>query len=164
MQPHRLEDFEASAALWTDDEVVRHISGRPSTREQSWSRLLRYVGHWSALGYGYWAVREADTDRFVGEVGFADYHRQMEPSLDATPELGWVIARDSWGKGYATEAVSAAIAWAARWLTSYERIACIIAPENVVSVRVAEKCGFRKVLETTYLDMPTLLFDRPIRP
>jgi RimJ/RimL family protein N-acetyltransferase len=164
LRPHRLEDFEPSAALWADEAVVRHISGRPSTRELSWSRILRYIGHWTALGYGYWVVREIDTGRFVGEVGFADYRRTMEPSLAGTPELGWVISPDAWGKGYATEAVKGAIAWAQTGLDSFSRIACIIAPENLASIRVAEKCGFDLVAETTYQDLPTLLYDRPIRP
>lgn len=54
LRGHGVDDFGDSAAMWAEPEVVRHIGGRPFTREESWSRLLRYIGHWSALGFGYW--------------------------------------------------------------------------------------------------------------
>lgn len=88
----RVEDFADSAALWADPDVTRFIGGRPSTEEESWTRFLRYLGHWSALGFGYWAVREKNSGRYVGEVGFADYRRDIEPSLGGAPEIGWVLA------------------------------------------------------------------------
>lgn len=50
LRPHRVQDFEAVAALWAEPEVVRFISGTPSAPEESWARLLRYIGHWQALG------------------------------------------------------------------------------------------------------------------
>jgi RimJ/RimL family protein N-acetyltransferase len=164
LRGHRLDDFEPSAAMWADEAVVRHISGRPSTRDQSWSRVLRYAGHWALLGYGLWVIRERASGRFVGEAGFADYHREIEPSLDGIPELGWVFVRDAWGNGYATEAVEGALAWGREHLRAYARTACIIAPENVASIRVAEKTGFCRIAETTYLGEPCLLFDRSLRP
>jgi RimJ/RimL family protein N-acetyltransferase len=162
MRAHRVDDFAACAALWADPGVVRYISGTPSTGEQSWSRLLRYAGHWTLLHYGYWLVEERDGGAFVGEVGFADYHRVIEPRLDGVPELGWVLAKPMHGKGYATEAVSAAIAWAEERLAPYRRIVCIIAPENAASIRVAEKCGFTLIAETTYQTLPTLMYGRAL--
>jgi RimJ/RimL family protein N-acetyltransferase len=58
MRPHVRADFDDSFAMWSDPEVTRFIGGQPSTREETWSRLLRYVGHWTMLGFGYWAVRD----------------------------------------------------------------------------------------------------------
>ena len=52
LRPHTLDDFPATFAMWSDPEVVRFIGGRPFTREEAWARLLRYVGHWTMLGYG----------------------------------------------------------------------------------------------------------------
>jgi RimJ/RimL family protein N-acetyltransferase len=159
LRGHRPDDFVDSLALWTDPEVTRFIGGKPSTREEVWSRLLRYAGHWALLGFGYWAVTEKETGRFLGEVGFADFKREMEPSLDGMPEIGWVIAPHGQGKGYATEAVQAAIAWGDAYFNS-RRTACIIAPENQPSIRVAEKCGYREFCRTTYKDKPTIMFVR----
>jgi RimJ/RimL family protein N-acetyltransferase len=159
LRGHRLDDFADSLALWTDPEVTRFIGGKPSTREEAWSRLLRYAGHWALLGFGYWAVTEKETGRFLGEVGFADSKREIEPSLDGLPEIGWVLAPHAHGKGYATEAVQAAIAWGDAHFNS-RRTACIIAPENQPSIRVAEKCGYRELCRTTYKDKPTIMFVR----
>src|SRR5262245_12457948 len=91
---HRQEDFEALCAVWADPLVVQHITGRPSSRADSWSRLLRYRGLWPVLGYGYWAIRETRTGRFVGDIGFADFKREITPSILGAPEAGWVLA--SW--------------------------------------------------------------------
>src|SRR5690242_18830997 len=109
MRPHTLADYAATAAMWAEPAVVKYISGTPSTPEQSYSRLLRYAGHWEMLGYGYWVVEDRASGRFIGEVGFADYRREIDPPLHGMPELGWALAPDAHGHGYATEAVKAAI-------------------------------------------------------
>src|ERR1700688_3402443 len=88
----QLADFGESAALWGDPEVTRYVGGKPLTREDVWARLLRYVGHWVCLGYGLWIVREKLTGLYVGEVGFANHQRAIEPPLADMPELGWVLA------------------------------------------------------------------------
>ena len=91
--------------------VVRYIGGKPLTAEETWAKVLRYAGLWSLLGFGYWALEEKATARFIGELGFADFRRNIQPSLDGVPELGWALVSRAHGKGYATEAVRAAIAW-----------------------------------------------------
>jgi RimJ/RimL family protein N-acetyltransferase len=162
MRLHQAGDFDASAAMWADPEVVRHISGVPSSREQSWSRILRYSGHWTLLNYGYWLVEERETGEFVGEVGFSDYHRAIQPSLDGMPELGWVLARHAQGKGYATEAVQASLQWAKTHFAPSTQIASMITAENVASLRVAEKCGFRLWQDARYQNQPVLLYVRGV--
>lgn len=153
LRGHRLEDYPACAAMYADPVVTRFIGGRPLSSEEAWARLLRYVGHWSLLGFGLWAVEEKATSAFVGELGFAEFKRDLEPAIDV-PEAAWVLATAARGKGYATEALRAALEWAG-W-----RTACIIHPENLASIRVAEKCGYREVLRTTYKGQPTVLFRR----
>lgn len=160
LRGHSLADFDESAAMWADPLVTRYIGGRPSTAEEAWARLLRYAGLWALLGYGYWAVRERETDRFVGEVGLADFRREITPSLQGAPEVGWVLAPWSHGHGYATEAVRAALAWADAHLPA-RRTVCIIAPQNAVSVRVALKCGFHHFARGTYKAEETAIYERP---
>jgi RimJ/RimL family protein N-acetyltransferase len=159
LRRHQLDDFEECAAMWADPGVTRYIGGKPFSREEAWTKLLRYVGHWSLLGFGYWAIEERATSRFVGEMGFADFKRDIEPALEDTPELGWVLASGAHGKGYATEAVRAAIAWGKQRFKD-KRTVCLIHPENVASIRVAEKCGFQEFRRTTYKGHPTILFAR----
>jgi RimJ/RimL family protein N-acetyltransferase len=162
LRGHGVEDFADCLALWTDPAVTRFIGGKPSTPEEVWARLLRYVGHWSLLGFGYWVVTERVTGRFLGEVGFADFRREIEPSLEGVPEIGWVLTPQGHGRGFATEAAGAALAWGDAQFGRV-RTACIIAPENAASIRVAEKCGYREFRRTTYKDRPTIMFVRESR-
>jgi RimJ/RimL family protein N-acetyltransferase len=159
LRGHRLDDFNHCAAMWADPKITRYIGGKPLSEEESWTRFLRYVGHWSLLGFGVWVAEEKATGDFVGEIGFADYKRDLEPSLEGTPEIGWVLASQAHGRGYATEAVRAAVAWGDAHFQS-TRTACIIAPENLASVRVAVKCGYRESTLATYKGRPTVMFVR----
>ena len=139
--------------------MVRHIGGLPSTREEAWARILRYAGLWSLLGLGYWLVEERASGAFVGEVGFAVFHRVIEPSLGEAPEAGWVLHPRAHGRGYATEALRAALRWAdAR--QGLRRSVCMIAPENGASLRLAQRCGYVEYARTTYKGEPTVLLER----
>jgi RimJ/RimL family protein N-acetyltransferase len=162
MRPHRLDDFDDIAAMWADPRVVEYVTGTPSTRQQTWTRLLRYAGHWAMMGYGYWAVEERESGAFLGEVGFADYHREIEPHLEGIPELGWFLAEHAHGKGYATEAARAAIVWGQEHFRHVSHLACIIVPQHYSSIRVAEKCGFTLLTHTTYLNAPILMYKRSL--
>ena len=157
LRAQRLEDFPACAAMWADERVTRHTTGRALTEEESWSRFLRGLGHWSLLGFGYWAVEEKSTGQYVGEMGFADLKRDIQPSLHGLPEMGWIFVPSIHGRGYATEAVQAALAWGRPRFGSRSPV-CIISPENARSIRVAEKCGFREFQRTTYRGDPVILF------
>ena len=154
-----MADYADSAALWADPEVTKHI-GRPSTPEDAWARMLRYGGLWALLGYGYWTVRERETGRFVGEVGIADFRRQASPSWGDAPEAGWVVAPWAQGRGFATEAVRAALAWSDAHVDA-PRTVCIITRDNAPSIQVAEKCGYREFGLVTYKENELLLFERP---
>ena len=156
---HTVADFEACAAMWADPLVTRHIGGRPLSEEEVWARLLRYAGLWALLGFGYWVVREQSSGRFVGEVGLADFRRDVTPALVDAPEVGWVLAPWAHGRGFATEAVRGALEWSDSNLAS-PRTVCLIDPGNVASVRVAQKCGFRELAPAVYRASPTLVFER----
>ena len=152
---HTAADLDDSAAMWADPEVTRFIGGRALPREEAWSRLLRNVGHWAVLGYGYWVVRDR-TGQFVGEVGFADFHRELAPPLDA-PEAGWVLARWAHGQGFATEALRAVLAWGD---ARFARTQCLIDPAHAASIHVAEKCGYALRAHGSYRGAPVLVMER----
>jgi|ERR1700685_94699 len=161
LRAHRLDDFAQCAAMWADPNVTRYIGGKPLTEEEAWTKFLRYAGHWPLLGFGYWVAEEKATGNFAGELGFADYKRDIEPSLKGVPEIGWVLASHAQGKGYATEAVRAIVAWGDVHFQS-PRTACIIAPENLASIRVAVKCGYRELQRANYKGKATLMFVREV--
>jgi RimJ/RimL family protein N-acetyltransferase len=145
--------------MWGDPVVTRFIGGRPFSEEEVWARLLRYAGHWSWLGFGYWAIELKSTGAFIGELGFADYKRDVQPSLDGLPELGWVLTTSAHGRGFATEAVRAALAWGDAGFNP-ARTVCMINPENLASIRVAIKCGYQEWQRATYRSGPAILYAR----
>lgn len=153
-------DLADTTALWSDPDVVKYIGGRTFSPEEIWARLLRYIGHWGVMGYGYWVARERATGRFVGEVGLADHHRDIQPPLGDDPESGWVLATWSHGRGFATEAMRAVLAWGDRVLAA-ERTVCLIDEANAASVRVAAKLGYRERVRTTYKGDAAIVMERP---
>lgn len=157
-----LADFEDSAAMLRDEAVVRHIGGKPYTQEESWMRLLRNVGHWQFFGYGFWIVRERPGGKFVGHVGLGDFRRELTPSFGADPEMGWVLAQSAHGKGYATEAALATIAWMGP-RHKPERLVCMIEQANLASLRVAAKCGFREYAHAIYKESEVVLLENVLR-
>lgn len=159
LRGHRADDYAALISIWSDPEVVRYISGQPSSPQEVWMRLLRYPGLWCLLGYGYWAIEEKASGRCIGDIGYADFKRDITPSLDGMPELGWVLAAEAHGKGYASEALAAVLAWGQAHFGEH-RATCIVDPGNVASIRVAAKAGFQRQQETTYHGSPVLIFIR----
>lgn len=162
LRGHTVKDAEASAALWADETVTRFIGGRPHTEEESWARLLRYIGHWSLMGYGYWLVEEKKTGAFVGEMGLADYRREIDPPLGDAPEIGWVLAPAHQGQGYATEAVQAILEWAASELDA-EVVVALIHPDNEASLKIAERFGFEERVRTNFRDKPAIIFEKRLK-
>lgn len=158
LTPVALSDYDDLQAMWGDPEVTRHIFPDPLNREDVWFRLLRDVGHWEALGHGNWTLRLKDTGQHVGSVGVLDYHRVLEPALDA-PELGWGLRSAYHGKGMAFEAVSAALAWCDETLNA-ERTVCMIDPTNAPSLALAARAGYREYVRTDYKGAPVILLER----
>jgi RimJ/RimL family protein N-acetyltransferase len=145
-----------------DATASRHfVGGKPSTREESWARLLRYPGHWALLGYGFWLIEERASGAFVGEGGFGNFMREIDPPFDA-PEQGWSLVPAMHGKGYAHEAVSAAIQWGEAYFGRRDFV-CMISPENAPSLKLAHKLGYREYARTAYKGEASVLLRRAAR-
>ncbi|MDQ4086742.1 MAG: GNAT family N-acetyltransferase [Pseudomonadota bacterium] len=140
-------------------EVVRFLGAAPLSREETWRRLLCAPGLWALLGYGYWVAERLEDSAYLGQLGFADFKRAMEPSIEGLPEIGWIFAPHAQGQGYATEAVAAALRWVDEVLRAPETVA-IIAPDNAASIRVAEKNGFNERSDAIYRGEPILVVRR----
>ena len=155
----RAGDLDAQAAAMADEAVVRHLGGRPFSREETWRKILASPGLWALLGYGYWVAERREDGAYLGQIGFADFKRDMAPSIEDIPEMGWIFAPRAQGQGYASEAAAAALAWADVNLDAPEIVA-IIDPHNAASIRVAEKAGFDRREDAVYRGEPILLFRR----
>lgn len=159
LRAFRESDLEPQAAVMGDRDVVRHLGGTPFSREETWRKLLAGPGLWAVLGYGYWVAERKEDGAYLGQIGFADFKRDMTPSIEGLPEMGWIFAPNAQGHGYASEAVVGALAWADEALKAPEVVA-IISHANAPSIRVAEKGGFDDREEALYKGEPILLFRR----
>lgn len=158
---HREADLDTAAAMWSDPDVVRFIGGQPFTREQVWHRILRYIGHWAVRPFGYWAIDEIATGRFIGEIGLADWKREGDHT--DLPEAGWVLVPAAHGRGYASEALGLVLDWADA--EGIAKTSCIISDENAPSIGLAERFGYRRMARPASADRSgTWQRERPTAP
>jgi RimJ/RimL family protein N-acetyltransferase len=160
LRAFRPSDLEAQARVMGDPQVVRHLGGHTFTREETWRKLATGAGLWPLLGFGYWLVERRADGAYCGQLGFADFKRELEPSIEGTPEMGWIFAPRMHGQGYASEACAAGLRWLDEALPGREATA-IISHANAASIRVAVKNGFSRRQEALYHGDPILLFRRP---
>jgi RimJ/RimL family protein N-acetyltransferase len=134
----RKSDLDDYAALYADREVLRYLIAGPEPwdRGRSWRNLAFLLGHWQLAGSGSWVLEHRETGTFVGMVGFSD------PEGWPGFELGWILARQWWGQGLATEGARAALDYGFAVLRR-DRFISLINPENRASIRVAERLGER---------------------
>jgi RimJ/RimL family protein N-acetyltransferase len=136
----RPADAEPFAALNADPEVARYLRG-PMTREDSDELIARIRAHWDEHGFGLYAVEVKDSGTFAGFAGLAI--PSFLPEVLPAVEVGWWLAREHWGNGYATEGARACLAHGFGEL-GLEQIVALIDPGNRASVRVAERLGMAR--------------------
>ncbi len=153
LRPWRAEDREPFAALNADPAVMEHFPA-PLTREQSDALVERIEAGFADHGYGLWAVE--DESGFVGFTGLA--WQVVEAGQPPELEVGWRLARSAWGKGYATEAGTAALR---RGLAEVTSVVSMTALTNTRSARVMQRIGMRR---DRVFDHPRLPAGHPLRP
>jgi RimJ/RimL family protein N-acetyltransferase len=130
LRAFRESDLDPFAEITADGETMRYLG--VGTREDTWRSMAMALGHWSLRRFGFWAVEEKGTGRFIGRIGI--YHPEGWPGT----EVGWLLARDRWGLGYATEEARASVRYAYE-VIGVDDLISIIDPDNIRSIRVAEK-------------------------
>ena len=140
LRPWRDTDIAPNTAMLADPASGRFITadGKPVTDAfVGWRNAAIMAGHWVLHGVGMFAVEERQTGRYVGRVG------PWKPPGWPGFEVGWGIANDFRGKGYAVEAARAAIDWSFATF-EIDRIVHCIDCENAASQAVARRLGARK--------------------
>ena len=146
LEPIGEQHFEGLQAMNRQLEVMRHITGRAETPEET-RRMIEIVQErWALYGFSWWAFIERETGRLVG-AGCVQYLGR-DP---ANPhELGWRLVADKWGQGLASEAARAMAAWAFGALDA-PLLCAVCLPENQDSAKVMRRLGMRyRGLETWY--------------
>jgi RimJ/RimL family protein N-acetyltransferase len=129
--------------LTRDAETRRFLGSFTPTEMDSFTRLTRNAGSWALWGYGTFMVRAKGNGRIVANCGVFRSHRGFgaEQGLDNVPEAGWIVHRDAWGQGLASEVMSAALAWFDA-THGRQRVACMIEQGHAASEAIAVKLGF----------------------
>ena len=156
----REDDLAAHAAILSDPIVMKYFGGHLFGREESWRRLLGGVGLWQLQGVGLLAAQRKSDGKMIGHVGLFDYHREIEPSIEGKPELGYIFAAEVHGQGVAREACDAMLEWADQNVDADETVA-IISIGNDPSMKLAERLGFERQPDGIYRDEPISLWGRP---
>ena len=105
-------------------------------------------------GHCFWALTVRDNDALIGWCGVIP---GKDGPIAGKAEIGWRVASDCWGQGYASEAVACALEWAD---TRFDRTVAMINPANATSISVARRCGFAIFGEATYRAEPVGLWER----
>jgi len=143
----QLDDVDAALEYISDPEVMRFIGGLGEGDRAAAQRSVEmWIARWEANGFGQFSIVRREDGRWVGRAGLLVWDRSvwlpstLREAVDPEIELGWTLVREHWGHGYATEAARAARGWAFRE-AGVERLISLISPENVRSIRVAERLG-----------------------
>jgi RimJ/RimL family protein N-acetyltransferase len=154
----RPEDRAPFAALNADPRVMEHFP-KCLDRAESDAMADRIEAHFAKHGFGPWAVEVKDGASFVGYIGLA------VPRFDAhfmpAVEIGWRLAFEAWGKGYATEGARAVLSFA-RDILRLPEIVSYTAPSNLRSIRVMENIGLQRNARDDF-DHPLVPEGHPLR-
>ncbi|MGZ5062077.1 MAG: GNAT family N-acetyltransferase [Usitatibacter sp.] len=153
MRQLRESDWDPLALMYADPDVMRFIgTGVTLNREETWRSIANMLGHWQLRGFGMWALEIRETGEIAGRAGF------IEPPGWPGFELGWLLGKPYWGKGYATEAARAALRHGFDAM-GRERIVSFIRPGNAPSIRVAERLGETLAGEIELLGAKSLVYE-----
>ena len=151
LRPPRMEDFDAWAAFCADEEASRFVGG-VQPRSTAWRSFMCMCGAWSMTGIAMFSVIEKASGQWVGRLG------PWFPEGWPEHEVGWGIAREHWGKGYASEGAAATLDYAFDVLGWTDLIHCID-ERNLASQGVAKRLGSTYLRRVT---MPAPYNDKPV--
>jgi RimJ/RimL family protein N-acetyltransferase len=147
----RETDLDAYAKICGDPEVMRFLGGHAMTRDEAWRNMALIIGHWQLRGFGFWALEEKASGELIGRVGL--WCPEGWPGI----EIGWTLARRSWGHGFATEAAVASLNYAFGELKQ-PHVISLIDPSNHASIRVAQRLRMRLEGRTEIFGKETQVF------
>ena len=160
LRPWEKSDRRKYFDILQEPAVYRHFGPEPMGMEECWRRLMAASGGWQLNGFGGWAVDRKSDGKLIGMTALFTAWRGLEPEFGDEPEMGWIFATETHGKGMASEACTAVLDWAEANLPPTP-IWAIIAPANEPSLKLAGKLGFERLHETLYHKDPTVVLRRP---
>ena len=155
LRPFAPGDAEAAFGFFGDPAVMRFsLHGPHASRKTTEDFIVANVNRQARLGYSIWALTERADGGLVGMCGLAEFGHGV-PGI----ELAYRLRRDRWGRGYATEAVRRAVAYAFGPL-GLDRLIAAVERQNTASIRVLDKCGFAFVRDQEIAGKDALVFEQ----
>lgn len=154
LQRPALSDLDELAPIYADPDVMLYIgTGTPRTRQQVEESLRWMIQQWDEHGYGLYIIRQKSDNRIIGRGGL------IRQTVDGQPEveLAYLLAKQSWGHGFATEAILAIRDHAVQ-AGGMQRFIALIHPDNTPSKRVAQKAGLSFEKQVILGDLPAEVF------
>jgi RimJ/RimL family protein N-acetyltransferase len=137
LRPLTKTDLEALARLYSDPKVMKYrLIAQPACRQQTQEMLNVYLKHWEAHGFGRWAIIHKRHQHLIGHTGL----EYLDPLKEV--EVNYLLARDYWGQGLASEAATVVLRYGFETL-QLERLVALAKPGNLASRRVMEKIGMQ---------------------
>ena len=155
----RPTDLDPFVAMNRDPRVMEYFPGL-ATRDETVAAVGRIEAHFAQHGYGLWAVTITDVAHFAGFIGICNY--SVPTPFTPCVEVGWRLAAEHWGHGYATEGAQAALDFGFRELR-LDEILSFTAVHNKRSRRVMEKLGMTYDSADDF-DHPGVPVGHPVRP
>jgi RimJ/RimL family protein N-acetyltransferase len=154
LEPFNDTHLDGLFRMNSDPEVMRYITGKADTREDTMAMVERVKARWIEFGFSWWSFIEQDTNEIIG-AGCVQ-HLGRDP---ANPlEIGWRLRQDKWGQGFASEAAQHMAAFAFEKLNA-KRLCAVCQPENLGSAHVMKKLGMHyRGLERWY-EMDTAVYE-----
>ena len=147
LRPFDEADAEPLYRILLQEGILQYFpSSTPPSLEKAQRLIQRQLAHWDEHGLGWWAVQLRNEDTLVGWNGL-----QYLPETGEV-EIGYLLSKDCWGKGFATEGARAGLQFGFETL-GLTTIIGLVHPDNVASQRVLLKCGMTFVAEAEYFGM-----------
>lgn len=154
LEPINDEHFDGFYALNSDPAVMRYITGKADTREDTSAMIQRVKLRWTEFGFSWWSFLERDSNEIIGAGCIQHLGRDRENPL----EIGWRLRRDKWGLGFASEAAQAMAMFAFATLGA-ETLTAVCHPENHNSSRVMTRLGMELRGQEVWCEMDTLVYE-----
>ncbi|MGI8609029.1 MAG: GNAT family N-acetyltransferase [Candidatus Dormibacteria bacterium] len=157
LRPLAAADRDQVARIYRDPEVMRYIDpGQDFTDDEVDRRMAAAQARWVEAGFDMWTMLERESGEFVGRGGLI-----LSDELGEV-EVGYMLARERWGMGFATELTEFALGFGFRTI-GLDRVVAVVDGPHTASQHVLQKAGLTYQKETTYKGGPVRYFaiDRP---
>ena len=153
LRPFRIEDFEAYATILADPEIGKWFpKGTGFLLEEAKKSFNSIRNHWTRYSFGIWAIVHQQKGFLIGRCGLNRIDETSEVELD------FLLDKNFWGKGYATEAATAALYYGFKTL-KLDRIIALTKIENIAARRVIEKIGMHYRKNAQYWGITCAYYD-----